>query len=270
MGTAIKIRTKVDYAGILAMARELAKYSPLPYQKIALMETASIVKIAALRAKIAPLSKIKRDVLAKLDSGFETPDGSIVSINRHRSKGRTWFAPADRREDPKRPYRGKDTCWFMVYAAGPARGHHLPDFYWSAFMLAIDDKTGYLKARVAELSRRRGLMRFSWIQIGDALGVPLSTVSPSGNLQEMIARGARGPGGRTFQNGTAQIRVTSRSVSILLRNASPLAIKNGGQADLDRAAAQRFKGFAIANQKGMLTDMKARSSRWRGVFVKAA
>lgn len=265
----IKIKTKVDYSGILAMARELAKYSPLAYEKIAVMETASIIKIAALRAKIAPLAKIKRDVLAKLDTGFKTPDGSIVSVNRHKGSGRTWFAPADRREDPKRPYRGKATCWFMVYAAGPARGHHLPDFYWGAFLLAIDDKTGYLKARVAELSRRRGMMRFSWIQMGDALGVPLSTVSPTGNLQEVIARGARSRG-RIYPNGSAQIQITSRSINILIRNTSPLAIKNQGQAELDRAMAQRFKGFTIAMQKGMLTDLKARSARWRGVFVRAA
>lgn len=262
--------SRVDYSGILAMARELAKYSPLPYQRITLLETASIVKICALQARIAGVAHIRRDAIAKAASGYTSPDGSIVTINSRRNKGRHWFAPADRREDPDRPYRGKGTVWFMVYAAGPGRGWHLSDFYWQAYLLAVNDREGFIKARIAELKRRRGSQRLSWIQIGDQIGVPLSTVSPSGNLQEVIARAARGPRGRIFQNGTATVRITSFAFSVHIRNASPLAYKNQGQAQLDRAVAQRLKGFEIAMKKGVLTDLKLRSARWKGIFVKAA
>lgn len=265
MTAPIKITVKVDYAAVLVMARELSKYSPIPYKRIVLLEVASIVKICALRAKIASAAAIKKAALDRIDTGYESPDGSLVTINKHRDKGRTWFVPGDRSRD-----RGPGGTFLMVFAAGPARGHHLPDFAWQTYLLAIGDKQGALKSLIQSLLQRRGIMRLSWLQIGDALGVPLSSVSPSGSLQEVIARNARGPGGRIFRNGTAEVLMTSRTLGIRVRNESPLAIKNQGQREIDRAAAQRLKGFEIAMKKGVLEDLQLRAVRWRGIFVRAA
>lgn len=261
----MKATVKVDYSNILVMARELAKRSPVPYKRIVLMETASIVKICALRAKIASAAAIKRDALNQIDTGFKSPEGSEVSINKHRDKGRTWLVPAG-----KGPARGPDGTFLLVYDSGPARGHHLPDDAWMAYLIAIDDKQTAVKALIVSLLRRRGLMRLSWIQIGDALGIPLSSVSPTGSLQEVIARAARGPRGRTYANGTAQVTITSSTLIIRLRNESPLAIKNNGQQELDRACLQRLKGFEIAMKKGVLDDLKLASARWRGIIVRSA
>jgi hypothetical protein len=267
----IKVSVKVDWSQLLGMARTLAARSPVPYKRILLMETASIIKIAALRSRIASAAEIKRDAVNRLDTEYKSPDGTIVTINKHKSAGRTWLATGDRRENQGLAYRAKGTSrsvWLMVYESGPSRGHHLPDEAWMAYLIAIDDKQSAVKALIVTLLRRRGLTRLSWIQMGDALGIPLSTVSPQGSLQEQVARAARGPRGRIFQNGTAQVTITSRSLIIRIRNESPLAIKQKGQQELDRAAAQRLKGFVIAMNKGIFDDMKAASARWRGIIVR--
>lgn len=274
----MKVAARVDYSGILAMARELAKYSPLPYAQIARMETASIVKIAALRAKIASVAAIKRHVANYESDRIVTATGAMLHINNNKKfKGRTWLALAYNPGIDAALGRGatrgsgragiRNVGALMVFDTGGTRGWHLQDFAWQAYQLAIGELKGYAKARIKELVARRGLMRLSWLQIGDSLGVPLSSVSPNGNLQEGIARAARGPRGRTYRNGTSYVTTTSTALTIRVRNVSPLAIKNRGQEQLDRAMAQRLKGFQIAMRKGMLTDLKARSARWRGVFV---
>ena len=107
----------------------------------------------------------------------------------------------------------------------------------------------------------------SWLQISDALGVPLSTVGPQGNLQEGLVRAARGPRGRVFQNGKALRSESGAMLAFTVTNYSPLAIKRQGQSSIDRAANQRITGFRIAVSKGVLDDMTARSARWPGVFV---
>jgi len=277
------ISVKVNYAGVTAMARDLARSSAQPYDRVLRLETASIIKICALHAQIASLAEIKRDVAAKAAHNFVSPDESIVSTNVKQNVGRTWFVPGDKAGNsaaPLRAVRGQGPVqmgharpivghgsFFMVFDTGGAKGWHLPDFYWQAYLLATNDRAGYIKARIAELARRRGLMRLSWLQVGDALGVPLSAVGPQGNLQEGIARAARAGSGRSYTNGSAAVSYGTTRLLITVRNASPLAIKNQGQGALDRAINQRVKGFEIAMQKGCLADLQLRARRWPGIFV---
>ena len=264
------ITVKVNYAGIVAMARDLARYSAQAYDNVLRLETASIIKICALNARPASVAAIKRSVTMHAEHNYVSPDESIVSINSTKNTGRTWFAAADIRANPERHYRsgnGKTSVWFMVFAAGHGQGWHLPDFYWQAYLLATHDREGYVKARIAELQKRRGLQLLSWLQIGDQLGVPLSTVSPSGTLREDLARGARGPKGATYSNGSALVRTVGSRLLITVTNRSPIAGKRQGQAALDRAINQRVKGFEIAMRKGVLADLKLRATRWKGIFV---
>jgi hypothetical protein len=124
---------------------------------------------------------------------------------------------------------------------------------------------------VAIMLKRRGLLRQSWLQVIDGLGVSVSSIAPSGNVQEGTVRAARGYRGRTYANGRAsERRPLLSSLSIEVVNVSPLAFKRQGQADLDRASAQRLRGFSIALQKGLLTDVQRRAARWPGIFVTAA
>jgi hypothetical protein len=244
------------------MARDLSRISGKDYALIIHSETGSIVKIAALRSRVASLAKIKRDVQAKAGHRFHEPGGSSVAIvNWKRDEGRTWFAYSEAGG------RIRNVGAYMVYDAGKAKGHHLPDSVWQDYLALLGYEMDYVKQRTKELARRRGLQRLSWLQIGDAIGIVFAAISPSGNLSEAVVRGSRGPGGRTYQNGTAKPTVSGSKYAISITNVSPLAVKNGGQATLNAAINQRVKGFEIALAKGVLFDLKARSSRWKGIFV---
>lgn len=259
---------KVNTDGVRAMAQDLAQSSGQPYVQVLRSETGSMIKIAALRQKIASKAAIQRDVF-RVESGRSINGSSSeygrVTFNTEKSKDRTWFVPPG-----KTPQRGPGGTFRMVYDAGPSRGQHLAAGLWPAYLLAVHEKQAYIAQRIKELYKRRGLMRLSWLQMGDALPIALSSISPMGNLQEDIARGARGPGGRTYANGTVQAISTKTGFAFQIRNVSPLAIKNRGQEQLDKAIAQRVKGFQIAMAKGVLTDLKLRAVRWRGIFVEAA
>lgn len=251
------------------MATELSRLSGKSYEKVLRLESASIIKICALKASIASKAAIQRDVQREVSTGRLRGQYDLgrVTINVKVSAGRVWFVPSG-----KTARRGPGGTFRMVFDAGPMvgpkRGWHLSDSEWVGYLMVVDGLREAAELRVAELVKRRGLMRLSWLQIGDQLGVPLATVSPQGNLQESIARAARGPGGRVFRNGTSRLSITGGSIAFTVRNESPLAIKRQGQASLDKAIAQRLKGFAIAVDKGVLQDLQLRAARWRGVFVR--
>lgn len=256
---------KVDYAGIIAMARELARYSATTLEHVLMIETASIIKICALRAHIASAAAIRRQVKAEIESAGNKDTDAVgrVTINVTQSKGRTWYV-----RPGATPNRGPGGTFRLVYAAGRGAAWHLGPSEWAAYLLAIGQLKEYIRVRTEQLLARRGIQRLSWLQVADRMGVSLASVSPAGNLQEDIVRAARGPRGRVYQNGTASVSITPRGMSIQLRNESPLAVKNQGQADLDRAVQQRLNGFRTAVSKGVLDDLQLRAARWRGIFVR--
>jgi hypothetical protein len=269
----MRVTVKVDRTGILAMARELQRYSPMPLEHIFRSEVGSIVKICLLRSKVASEAKVRRRVEAAALTKFKGDGGHIISINQQRDRGRIWFAPADYRDDPARGYRrttAAASVWFMVYSAGGGRGWHIPDHLWLVFLGVSSDGASYAKAVIAIMLKRRGLLRQSWLQILDALRVPAVAIAPAGNVQEATVRAARGYRGRTYPNGVSLLSGANTKLRLEVGNASPLALKRDGQAELDRATTRRQRGFIIALQKGQLTDLKARASRWPGIFVAAA
>lgn len=259
------VTVKVNYAGVRRMAQDLAAASAQPYEKVLKLETASIIKICALNAKIASLAKIKAGALRHA-AKFKEPGGSaVVVVNTKRDVGRVWFSYSSAGA------RIRGVGAFMVFdsgpAVGPARGWHLPDAVWGDYIALVGYREEAIKRGIKARKRARGLMRLSWLQVGDQLGVPLSSVSPQGNLQEDLARAARPSNGRTYTMGTALISFNRTQLLILVTNASLLAIKNQGQRALDGAIARRLKGFEIAVAKGVFDDHTLRAKRWQGIFV---
>lgn len=272
----MKISMQVRYAEFAQMARDLSRTSGERYEKVLKLETASIIKICALNAGVASVAKIKV-AAPRAFSSFTEPGGSAtVVVNSRRFKGRVWFSyrstggSGSDSGSGRAGIRGVGAV--MVFDAGPevgpTRGWHLRDEVWQDYLTVLGYREQGIKKSIQARIRARGLQRLSWIQVGDALGVPLSTVSPSGNLQEDLVRAARTASGRKYLNGIASVRSTLTTFSITVRNSSPLAVKNQGQAALDRAVAQRLRGFQIAVQKGVLLDLQARAARWRGIFVR--
>lgn len=259
------IKVRVDYAGVRMMAHELAKASARPYEFVLKLETASIIKICALNAKIASLAKIKAGE-AYHRSRFKEPGGSaMLVINTKRDVGRVWFAYVTAKG------RIRSVGAFMLFDSGPTigpkRGWHVPDSVWGDYLALLGYREEAIKRGIKVRQKARGLMRLSWLQMGDQLGVPLSSVSPQGNLQEGIARAARPSSGRTYSMGTAVARYNRSRLEITITNISILAIKNQGQRALDGAIARRLKGFEIAVSKGVLNDLQLRSARWKGIFI---
>lgn len=264
-------KVTVDYSGVKAMALDLAAASGKAYSSVLKSETGSIVKICALNAKIASLAKIRASSIVKIATRFREPGGSsIIVINQRRDKGRTWFAYFAQTSGGITGSRRagiRNVGAYMMFDAGPSQGWRVPDTVWHDYLALCGYREEALKRGIKARQRARGLMRLSWLQIGDQLGVDLNNVSPNGNLQEALARRARPSNGRLYQNGTAVVRQTLAGIAITVRNSSPLAIKNQGQHQMDRAVSQRLSGFRHAMKKEVFKDLQLRAKRWKGIFV---
>lgn len=265
MGFSVTVNT----TGFMTMARELSRLSGRDYADVCRIEAATTIKMAALGSPVASVTAIinqtheraetfwsvqrqrflHHDDVTLTDTGFEI---SVSNGNRVPA-GKVWFS----RVGWEVPY--------LIFDSGPSRGWHVPDAIWHEYLLTAGYRDEYIKARIAELKRRRGIERQSWLQVGDALGVPLST-APGRPLSEDVARAATAKG-RTYTNGTAREATAGAAWSVTVENASPVAIKRNGQNRLNIAINARAKLYQFAVEKNFIADLKFRSSRWPGIFV---
>lgn len=267
-------------AGFRAMCGELARMSGKEYRDVLAIQAASAMKRAAKTSKIASKSKIERQVEERMRGGWQTSLGEW-SVNRDTAVGRTWFWDKDRGVDrgirahgPLLPGRKRQIVqhggFYLVYDTGGSRGHHVPDAIWGDYLQSRELLKAQIKERKKELVRRRGMERLSWLQIGDALGVPLASVAPNNfALQENIARGAT-VRGRTFANGTAFESTAGLRFQITVENRSPVALKRNGEARLQKSVDAGVKAFEIAMRKGVFDNLAERAKRYPGIFVKPA
>lgn len=257
------------------MTLELSRMSGKDHAPVIRIEAASCIKIAALKQKIASAATIRRQVRERKGSHFKGDSGE-VSTNVHVFAGRVWFTQAvgsraKRLTGPVQPGQARHVVqsggYYLVYNQGHTRGWRLPDPIWLEFLATEDGREEYIKALIAERTARRGIERLSWLQMGDAIGIDLETVAPSGALQQPIARAAA-VRGRQYKNGAAIETATGSRFILLVTNESPAAIKRFGQIRLNNAVEQRVRGFEIALGKGLLQDLERRAARWPGIFVR--
>jgi len=277
----MKITVGIDHAAFSAMARELSRLSGKEFSHVLRLEAAYCIKRAALQSKVASKASIRRTVQERDSSRIiRTSDGrvligraakraivhsggqgtgEVISYNMNQATGRVWYIDSTQEGEPK----------YMVFDAGPSRGHHLPDAVWARYEALAAEFPGAVKALLADITARRGIERLSWLQIADAMRVDLGAVAPAGSLQQDVARAANYRG-RTFQNGSAREQTSPTTFTIAVENASPVAQKRAGQTRLDSAVASRLRGFEIAMSKGLLDDLQRRARRWPGIFVAPA
>lgn len=264
-----------------SMCRELASMSGKDYDEVLVSEAASCVKIAALQSPIASKSEIERQVQERYGNHWEGDLGEW-SVNVRESAGRVWFWDKDsgqaRGHDralyaagPLRPGQRRQVVsrggFYMLFDAGPSRGHHVPDPIWHDYLVTREMRLKIVAERTKEVKKRAGIERLSWLQIGDSLGVQLALVAPTGNLRENIARGAA-VRGRQYPNGSGR-RTTDRfRLLISVTNESPVAIKRFGQRRIEDAIRRRRALFDHAMRKGYFNNLEWRAKRWRGIFVK--
>jgi hypothetical protein len=257
--------------GFRAMCGELARLSGKDYADVLRSEAATVVKMAALESPVASAADIRKVVIDR-DSArtIRTYEGEVIigqrrkglgseeilSINLFKHRGREWFI--DNTGETKK---------YMVYDAGRSRGWHVPDIIWGRYQNLNSERPGKARELTAELLKRRGLERLSWLQIGDGLGVALATVAPAGNLREAVARGATARG-RTYANGTAAEASDGARFQVSIENASPIAIKRWGQKRIEASMNRRRRGFDIAMKKRLFENLELRAKRYPGIFVK--
>lgn len=248
------IRVKFDlrkasqnYSDALAL---MAKLSGLDRRAIGRAEAGVILKTAAARTRVAPVSALTKAgrVRALRGAGLstgKTDRGIKVSVNAgvRGPYGRVWARKG-----------GGDSKWLLVYAEGFRRvNRHFDDAVWAVATAAQREAKEKVKKGVKRAKETGGLARKGWIQIADSLGIDLATVQGGDALSAaaiMRARAAKARGGRDRENGTSREVIETQKWFAWLIYSVPYGRKIGLDRTLTLIIANRTKFFAMAVQKG--------------------
>ena len=219
-----------------------------------------IIKILAKDKAAKPAAKaaIARSVKRAAMNSFSGSVGQILTSK----DGRTWFRSA------------YSTQKRLVYAAGNAPGWHLGDREWADYQATKRERTAFIKAEVARRVARSGMLRMSFLQMSDQLGINMATVSGGAIGGEAKARQAQMPG----RLGMGFATTSGPEFSMTMSNTSDAVRKGphigGGrfqagywQAKLQVAINRRTNAMATEMRKGVYKDLKTRAQRYPGLFV---
>lgn len=240
----------LDDSQFLASVRELSQVAGVEYKHLLHNQAGAVIKILAKDKSAKPPSrkKIAEQVTRKVMPHFKGRAGEIAIDRTHQ----TFF-------------RQPGGQWRMVFDAGPSRGWRLRADEWAAYKAVVEERRRFIAAEVARRYARAGLLRMSFIQIADNLGVNLSQVS-GGALSEKIPRRAKMPG----MLGHAHKAAQGKAYDMVLSNFSNgVRGKQLGywQRKLQTAITKRARAIEIDMRKGVFKDMELRVKRYPGVFV---
>ena len=244
-----------------ASIAELSKISGKTYvETFKLAGAGPIIKILAKdkAAKPAAVAAIKRSVTRQAMNSFTGSVGQILSSK----DGKMWFRSA---------YSVKKR---LVFDSGPSRGWHLGDREWSDFQVTKKERTKYISAEVARRKVRAGMLRMSFMQIADSMGINLAKVSGGVIGGATKARTVPMPG-RLGQGSTT---VSGAQFSMVMMN-NAKAVRKGPHIGAGKfqpgywqgalQIAINRRGTAISNdmRRGVFKDIKTRAQRYPGLFV---
>ncbi len=122
-----------------------------------------------------------------------------------------------------------------------------------------------LLARRRELIARkraaRGLAKQSWLQLADALGVPISV---PGYVNTAIPST-----GQTYKNVSVSEKATDKGAEISISNAQPTINAIGGAGILQRATDGRSKYFYENMKRGVFNSLKEVARAYPGMKIAA-
>lgn len=245
--------SQVDDRQFRASIAELAKISGRTYlDTFKLAGAGPIIKALAKdkAAKPVPVKRIRRAVANRYHRQFTGSAGTV----RVARDGKTFFR------------RSGSTTWRLVFSMGPSRGWHLGPSEWAAYQSVVKQRAKAIIEETRRISERRGLLRMSFIQIADRLGIDLAKVS-GGAVSEAIPRRAQMPGRLGQGNATA----SGAQFKMVMANFSTgVTGKNAAywNTRLQVAINSRATAIQIDMQKGVFKDMKTRAKRYPGLFVK--
>lgn len=272
------LNVQVRSQGFRDMCIDLARMSGRDYRDVLRSEAASSIKLAALQSPIASKADIEKQVRERAGRKWDTASGEW-SVNLHKHAGRVWFwdrdgglSRAERAAGPLRPGEADRRQivsrggFYLVFDAGPSRGHHVPDPVWLDYVSSRDLRLQVIRERAREIIRRRGTERLAWLQMTDAMQIDIKTVAPTRSVREDIARGSA-VRGRQYHHGTARETTDVFRLSIVVENSSPVAVKRWGQRRIEDAMRRRRRAFEISMKKGLFENLTLRAKRYPGIFV---
>ena len=244
----------VDDRQFRASVRELSRVTGRDYADLLHDQAAAVVKILARdkAAKPPSVARIRKKVEAQLNRGkFSGPEGDIAPGRG----GAVWYRPSG------------SAKWRMVFAPGPSRGWHLAAADWQAYQKLVKARQRAILAETRKRAERRGLLRMSFIQIADAMGVRLANVSGAA-INESIPRRARMPSGRL---GNAARASRGAAYHLDLSNAS-IGVRGRRaaywQGRLQAAITRRARAMETDMRKGVFADVELRAKKYPGIYVR--
>ena len=244
-----------------ATIAELSKISGKTYVETFKQAGAGpIIKILAKDKKAKPVAKaaIVKSVKRAALNSFSGSVGQIVTSK----DGRTWFRAA---------YSTKKR---LVLSAGAGIGWHLGDREWADYKLTKRERAQFIKAEVARRVARSGMLRMSFLQIADQLGINLGSVPGGAIGAEGQARHAQMPGrlGQGFTHSSGpEFNMTMVNTSRAVRKGPHIGrgqfLAGYWQGQLQHAINRRTTAIGNDMRRGVFTDLKTRAQRYPGLFV---
>ena len=182
-------------------------------------------------------------------------------ISQGQRNGNAWYVTEN--------YTGRATARFSRQrdrAGNVAKSWHLmngnrrwPDELWAEYQREESERqqdyAAHLASEMRVAKRSKGLSAQSWLEIADALGIPI-------RIAEYVRR-AIPSDGKSYVNGSGHVETTAEATSYVLENFQPLLLKSGKAAGIvSGAIATRARAFDIAAQKGLFADLAFLAQRY--------
>ncbi len=132
--------------------------------------------------------------------------------------------------------------------------------YGDARWLRYQDFLGQLKANQINIKDVLGRIAFSWVAIGQSLGIDVKAPAYAKNFPPFK--------GRSYVDGRGKKETTAEGFFIEIYNANPVLLStlDGGRI-LQQSINGRISYFDQNLRRGVFNDLKARAGRYPGVFV---
>ena len=250
-----------------ASIREASRLTGYSERDVTRQMVGSALKIAAGRTQVAPPAKSDpRSRLALTHFiGASAPNGEqSVSINagariRKLGPGFVWFCGHNKAGKRTFKLAGKiDDSGNDIWG-----GLHFSAGQWSQIRQIASQYIMGIRGHIAGGRAAAGLGRQSWLQIADALGIPLETVPGRGLDSAGIAKAkaAMASNGKRYINGTGSEANSGNGKYIAtLRNELPYALKIKFDSMMTTVLAGEANRFNKMHEKGVF-DSQAKLAR---------
>ena len=144
-----------------------------------------------------------------------------------------------------------------AYLVGPGKGgrHHYPDYIWAWIQMNSEQ-------REAELKRRIGTAKRSWVLLAQRMGILLPKTPPGYVNKAMV-------NGKVLSDEVSHVRkVTASQVGFLIQNFTRAAVRGGGRAALLKAINGRVGYYHRNVRSGVFKKIADVAKKYPGFKVR--